>query len=139
MDTTKETVFEFGGEGGSICIYRQKTDKGDIFIYHHSEIDPIDEEIVINKTLQFDSFEQPFNIINERYSWYTLFVTLVHMDFRDYVRTHLIYQLNNNKIIPRYIRSEKRYLEESLDISLIYNDDNKWSAVDGLELSNQLR
>lgn len=56
----KEKVFEILGEGGGICISRQKSETEEIFIYRHSEFDPTDEGLDINEKSIYLNFEKPF-------------------------------------------------------------------------------
>jgi hypothetical protein len=71
-----ETVFRIGGEGGGIKITRLKYGSEEIFLYNHNEFDPTDEGLDINKTDHYNSFEEAFEKIHQRYPWYSLYVRL---------------------------------------------------------------
>lgn len=124
METEK--VFEFCGEGGSICISRQTGTEKMKFIYKHHEFDPTDEGLDINKRLEFDDFETPFQIINSKYPWYLLHIEIIHNDFRGYIINQLIQNLNDDEWShqrPDYIQSK---LEEALQIKLYYEEKKGW-------------
>jgi hypothetical protein len=120
MSVQKETIFEIGGEGGGISIYRLRSKLGEKYIYHHSEFDPTDEGPGVNFKDQYTSFEQPFQLIINRYSWYRLHMMTVHEDIRNYVIEELIKDLNSKFVIPEELRFSKDNLEASLKIRLIY-------------------
>ncbi len=124
----KEILFEIGGEGGSISISR-KTDGNIVkYIYHHNEFDPIDDETLINVETEFDSFEEPFQIINLQYSWYNLYIQVVHEDYRDYIIQNLIGKLNKKNIRMDDLYWSISRLEETLKIKLTYNINERfWS------------
>ncbi len=118
---TTETIFEIGGEGGSIEISRRKDESGEKFIYHHTEFDPTDEGLDVNKNDEYDNFEQPFQLINKRYAWYMLYIETVHDDFRSYIIDQLIEKLNVRPVSPDYLEYNWRKLEDSLKIKLHYS------------------
>ena len=99
-----EKVFEFGGEGGSICIYRQINNSQEIFIYHHSEFDPTDEGLEISKNREYKTFNEPFQLIHDRYPWYLMYLEQVHDDFKDHVIARLIEKLNQKSIKPNQLQ-----------------------------------
>ena len=128
-----EIVFQIAGEGGSICINRQKTKLGEKFIYHHSEFDPSEEGLDVNIKADYDNFEQPFQLINKKYPWYSLFILTAHADFWNYIIENLIEKLNEESIPPEYLNRNKDELEDSLKIKLNYcsnehNDTPLWSC-----------
>lgn len=124
----KEILFEIGGEGGSISISR-KTDGNIVkYLYHHNEFDPIDDETLINVETEYDSFEEPFQIINLQYSWYNLYIQVVHEDYRGYIIQNLIGKLNKKNIRIEDLHWSISRLEESLKIKLTYNINERfWS------------
>jgi hypothetical protein len=142
MSVQKETIFEIGGEGGGISIYRLRSKLGEKYIYHHSEFDPTEEGPGVNFKHQYATFEEPFQLIINRYSWYTLHMMKVHEDIRNYVIEELIKDLNSKCVTPEDLRFSKYNLERSLKIRLIYRKkgDNKiWSYKrDPKGLSNHL-
>lgn len=121
QNTKIERVFEIGAEGGGICITRRITEEGERFYYRHREFDPTDEgfEVIIDK--EYDSFEEPFQLINDKYSWYLLFILTVHDDFKNYVTERLIERLNKDFVTPDTLRSTKYDWEDALEIKLIYD------------------
>jgi len=116
-----EDVFEILGEGGAICISRQKDEISEKFIYHHNEFDPTEEGLSINKNDVYDNFEQPFQLINERYPWYMLQLETIHDDYRNYIIEKLIEKLNKKLITPNYLAYNQLSLEHYLKIKLDYN------------------
>ena len=118
MKRHEEIVFEILGEGGRISILRQSNEYGEKFIYHHSEFDPTNEGLGVNKKGEFNNFEQPFQLINNKYSWYTLHVETVHEDYREFVLNQLIEKLNKDEISPDQSRNFQNRLEEAFHIKL---------------------
>lgn len=113
-----EKVFEVLGEGGGICISRQ-VDKSRVkFIYHHSEFDPTSEGLDKNKKCEYNNFEQPFQLINDRYPWYLLYLETVHDDYRNYIIERLIEKLNHKSAMLDNFEYHKGDLENSLKIKL---------------------
>lgn len=131
-----KTIFEIGGEGGSISISRHADENSVKYIYSHNELDPTDEGLAVHKMDEYDSFEEPFQIINNKYSWYNLFVQTIHEDYREYIIRNLIYKLNMKKISPDYFHWSKSRLEKTLRIKLTYDIDEKnelvWNFHDSL-------
>ena len=136
---TTETIFEIGGEGGSIEISRRKDESGEIFIYHHNEFDPTDEGLNVSINDKYDNFEQPFQLINKRYRWYMLYIQTVHDDFRNYILEKLIEKLNDGSVTPNYLENFRERLENSLNIDFNYSknnqsDKNTWSYSSRLDI-----
>ncbi len=115
-----EKVFEILGEGGGICIYRKSNELIDKFIYSHNEFDPTDEDLDVNKNEEYDNFEQAFQLINDRYSWYMLHIETVHDDYKKFISEKLIEKLNNKSITFDYLAFRKDSLENSLGVKLNY-------------------
>jgi hypothetical protein len=113
-----EKVFEILGEGGGICISRQKNELGEKFIYHHKEFDPSDEGLDVNIKDVYDNFEQPFQLINNQYPWYILHLSVVHNEFRNYIIEMLIEKLNDKPALIENFEYHKEDLEHSLNIKL---------------------
>ena len=116
-----EKVFEILGEGGGICIKRQKSKTKESFLYTHSEFDPTDEELDINEKSVYQSFEQPFQLINKKYPWYKMHIETVHDDYRNYIIENLIEKLNEKSIVPDYLNFSRKELEHILKIELKCN------------------
>ena len=112
-----EKVFEILGEGGGICISRQKRKSGTKFIYHHNEFDPTKEGLDVNKKNEYDNFEQPFQLINDRYPWFLLNLT-VHDDYKNFIIERLIEKLNHKSALIENFEYHKDDLENSLKIKL---------------------
>lgn len=115
---TTEKVFEILSEGGGISIKRQKSKIHERFVYEHNEFDPTDEGLDVYKKVVYQSFEEPFQLINDRYPWYNLYIETAHKDYRDYIIDRLIEKLNDKSIRPDSLGYRKQRLEESLDIEL---------------------
>ena len=116
-----EKVFEILGEGGGICITRQKNKLIEKFIYHHNEFDPTDEGLSINKHDEYDNFEQPFQLINDRYRWFLLHIETLHYDYRNYIIDRLIDKLNEKSFSLNSFIYKKDRLENYLKIKLNYS------------------
>ena len=84
MNFSTETVFEVLAEGGSISIQRQRRQNGDTFIFHFNEYDPV-EDIVVTKADEYESFEEAFDRINDRYPWYKLHLDVVYPEYCSFV------------------------------------------------------
>ena len=134
-----ETVFEFLAEGGSLAIERHRNRGGETFIYHHNEMDFTDEGLEVNDKGEYDSFEQPFQLINSKYPWYRLSVETVHEDYRDYVLTELINALNKKGIAPDELRHSKRYLEKALHVKLEFGNPPIKSSLQNIKVSNLMK
>ena len=119
-----EKVFEILGEGGAICITRQKNKTEEKFSYNHSEFDPTEEGLDINEEGVYQSFEKPFQLINNKYPWYMLHIKTVHNDYRKFIIDKLIEKLNEKSIKSDYLEYSKNRLEESLGIKLSFNLNN---------------
>ena len=120
-----EKVFEIGGEGGGISIIREKDKSEEKFIYHHSEFDPTNEGLDVNKSDEYINFDEPFQLINNKYRWYLLYIETVHEDFRNYIIDKLIDKLNENSISPDYLNNSKNQLEHILKIELKFEVNKK--------------
>ena len=53
-------ILEVSGESGRIRIFRKRIKRKHIFVYQHNEVDDCDEDLSVNKTTKFDSFESVF-------------------------------------------------------------------------------
>lgn len=113
-----EKVFELLAEGGGLCITRQKSQTGEKFFYSRNEFVPSDEGLDVNERTEHASFEEPFQLINERYPWYRLHIATVHDDYRGFVINKLIEKLNEKLVQPDRMADSKTRLEESLRIEL---------------------
>ena len=121
-----ETVFEVGGEGGSLQIDRQIDSNGIKFIYHHHESYPTDEDLSIHENGEYEDFETPFQIINRKYPWYSLYIVTIHDDFKDYIKSQLIQKLNHEDWSHQRAGYFQSRLEEALQIKLGYKEKDGW-------------
>jgi hypothetical protein len=131
-----ENVFEILGEGGGICINRQKSKNEELFLYNHSEFDPTEEGLDINEKGVYPSFEKIFQLINNKYPWYMLHIETVHNDYRKFIVDKLIEKLNEEAIKPNYLKYSKNRLEESLAIRLTFKLNNGktiWNYTETVE------
>jgi hypothetical protein len=110
-----ETVFEIGAEGGSICIYRQRDGSVDKFIMYHNEFDPLadDDETLVDVKKEYDTFNKAFQYI-ERFPWQSLYIKVVHKDFRNNITEKLKEKLKEKLSVPdELLNSEDlHYIEE---------------------------
>ncbi|MDX9696716.1 MAG: hypothetical protein RBT49_13080 [Bacteroidales bacterium] len=128
-----EIVFEIGGEGGGICIKREKSQSEERFIYHQNEFDPTDEGLDVKIKDEYINFEVPFQLINNKYPWHALYAETVHKDFREYIIEKLIEKLNNSWIEQKHFHSAKERWEKILkgELNCKMNSQNVpyWSFV----------
>lgn len=126
MLQNNELVFLFGGEGGGIEI-RRECEK---FIYHHNEFDATGEGGDIDKKFEFDTFAEPFQMINSRYRWYSMFF-MVHEDFQEFVAVELVKRLNQNGVNPTDFRFSQSYFDHSLGVTIKFESEPipMWSVV----------
>ncbi len=124
-----EKVFEISGETGGISITRQKHKTEEKFLYHHSEWDPTDEGLDVNEEIEYPSFEEPFQVINNKYSWFMMYIE-IHSDYRNYIADQLIEKLNKMSIEPDYLGRRIAQLEHALKVELkcdLVNNQPFWS------------
>lgn len=86
--------------------------------YQHNEFDPSNEGLNVNIKDEYSNFEQPFQLINNKYPWYKLEIETVHDDFKNYISEKLIEKLNEKEVTPDNIEYSKDQLEEKLNIKL---------------------
>lgn len=131
-----EKVFEILAEGGEICIRRRKSKTEELFLYDHSEFDPFDDGLSYNEKVVYQSFERPFQLINNRYPWYMLYIEILHKDYRNYVIDKLIEKLNEKSINPNDLNYSKMRLEQILKIELkckLNNNKPVWNYLENNE------
>ncbi len=90
----QECIFEIGGEGGSIVIYREKRKTGTVYIYNHNETDFSDEGMNIAIKNEYSTFEAAIDKLSEKLPWYCLYLVNVHADYKQEVSVALINKLN---------------------------------------------
>ena len=91
----QECIFEIGGEGGSIAIYREKRKTGTVFIYNHNETDFSDEGLEISKRNEFLHFEDALKLITTKYPIHVLYLDTAHPDFRHEISNGILDHLND--------------------------------------------
>lgn len=76
----------------------------------------------------------------EEIPWYRLFLMVVHEDFRKYIAEELIKDLNSKSVSPEKLEYNRRDLEHSLKIRLIYRTTGHkgWSYSTDPAVSNSL-
>lgn len=126
---SNEIVFKIGAEGGSICITRGIVESGEKFYYRHREYDPIDESLEVSIDKEYNSFEEPFELINKKYTWYLLYAIAVHDDFKSYVGNRLVERLNKDSVNPENLQNKQYDWEDKLKTRLIY----KWNQPDNFK------
>lgn len=117
-------VFEIDGEGGAIRIFKKRIKTKYVFIYQHNEQDFSDEELSVNKTAKYDSFESAFQQINTLYSIYFLYILTVHENYKEYISDQLVKKLNNDNISFEDFNNRERF-EEILNVKLCFNSTKK--------------
>ncbi len=139
MARQEEIVFEILFEGGRIRIVRLRTKSGEKFVYHHNEFDPTDEGLDHSKKGEYKNFEQPFQLINNKYPWYMLSLETVHEDFRDYILSELIKKLHKHGVSPDEIRYTQHSLEETLNIKLEFGSPPLKSSLQNIKVVNLMK
>ena len=113
-----QIVFEVDVEGGSIHIERQRSFNKEIFIYHHNEMDASEQSLEVSSNGKYATFEQAFQLIHTRYSWYFSQLSIVHEDYRNYVLEEMIKTFNFLEITPDGLEYSKKVLEKALKVEL---------------------
>ena len=113
-----EVVFSLGSECGGIRISRQRNNDEVAFIYHHNEFDPIDDELLINVVSKFPTFEEAFQLIQERYRWFRLYIDTVHEDYRAHLADKLLEKLNEDGASVAELSYNQEQLERVLGVKL---------------------
>jgi hypothetical protein len=131
-----ETVFEILTEGGSLTIMRKRNQNEEKFIYHHNEMDLTDEGLEINEKGEYDSFDQPFQLINSKYPWFRLHLATLHENFRDYVLAELIIAVNKQGVSPDDLFFSKQDLEKSLNAKLEFIKSNDTDFLEFVSVPN---
>ena len=134
-----ETVFEILAEGGSLTIERKRNRYGEKFIYHHNEMDLTDEGLEINKSGEYTTFEQPFQLINSKYPWFRLHLATIHEDYRNFVIDELIKSLMFQGITPDELRYSQRDLEKTLNIKLEFGNPPIKSRLQNIKVTNLMK
>lgn len=132
----KETVFEVLAEGGSLSIIRIKYRNEEKFIYYHNEMDMTDEGLGIDKKCEYENFEQPFQLINNKYPWFQLHLAIVHEDYRSYVLDELIKTLMFQGITPDELRYSQSDLEKALSVKLEFGFAPIQNGLQQIEVKN---
>lgn len=135
----KEVVFEIQAEGGSLRIERKRYRKNEKFIYHHSEIDLTDEGLGINEKGEYETFEKPFQIINNKFPWFQLHLSTVNEEYRDYVLSELVKALNSQSITPDELKYSKKDLEKVLNIELKFGFLPARSGLQNIKVTNLVK
>jgi hypothetical protein len=91
----KEIVFEIGGEGGSIAIYREERKDKTVYIYDHNETDFSESGLDIAYTNEFNSFEEAFDKLDRQYPWHVLYLDKIDAPYKRLVIDKLIIKLNS--------------------------------------------
>jgi len=123
-NSNEEAIFEIGGEGGSLSIYK----KGNKFLYKHNENDFSVDGYNINTWNEFSTFEAAFQLINEKYPWHLLYLVRVDDNYKEYIYQKLIFKLNEEKISPESFN--KSEFEEKLGVffySTYEKDEIRWN------------
>ena len=91
----KEVVFEIGGEGGSIVIYREERKDKTVYIYDHNETDFSESGLDIAYTNEFNSFEEAFDKLDRQYPWHILYLEKIDAPYIRLVIDKLLIKLNS--------------------------------------------
>lgn len=135
----EEIVFEILAEGGGLTIKRLKDRNSVKFYYHHNEFDATEEGLDVNRKGEYDSFDEPFQLINSKYPWYCLHLTTLHEDFRLYVLTELINVLNKFNVSTDALRHSKQDLEKSLNVHLEFGNPPLRNGLQNIKVTNLMK
>jgi len=91
----KEVVFEIGGEGGSIVIYREERKDKTVYIYDHNETDFSESGLDVAYTNEFNSFEEAFDKLDRQYPWHILYLEKIDAPYIRLVIDKLLIKLNS--------------------------------------------
>ena len=91
----KEVVFEIGGEGGSIAIYREERKDKTVYIYDHNETDFSESGLDVAYTNEFNSFEEAFDKLDRQYPWHILYLEKIDEPYIRLVIDKLLIKLNS--------------------------------------------
>ena len=139
MTKHKEIVFEILGEGGDISIQRIRDKNGEKFFYHHNEMDLTDEGRDVNEIGMYQTFEQPFNLINERYPWFQLHLQTVSEEYKNFVLEELIQKLQHDRITPDELKHSKNRLEEILNVKLEFSRKPLNGSLQNIKVENLVK
>jgi signal recognition particle GTPase len=114
-----DIVFEITDEKGTVSINRVPNKYGNKLIYYLNDYASLSDLSEAKGKGEYNSFEQPFQLIDNKYTWYMMEQVIVHVDFRKYVIEKLIERLNSKSVSPAEIFTNKEYLEDCLKIKLI--------------------
>lgn len=131
-----EPVFEILAEGGSLRIFRKRTKSGERFLYAHNEMDPTDEGLDVNGETTFESFEEPFQVINNSYPWFQLHLESVHEDYKKYVLDELIKVLTKKGVSPDELRYNQGQLEKQLGVQLHFGNAPITTGMQNITVEN---
>ncbi len=123
--TKPEIIFELLAEGGRLRIERHKNKFGEKFIYERSEMGISDNDLNVHEKNESDKFEEVFELINKKYTWYQLNIDTIHHDYKNYILTQLIDKLNNESVSLENLY-QKDSLNKKLNVELIYMTEKKW-------------
>ncbi len=129
-NTMKEScVFSVGGEGGGIDIVKVENGKDIWYRYCHSEMDPTDNGLDVNKTEIYRDFNTAFQMITNRYRhWYQLWIR-VSAESKNYIQERLIEALNTREETPETLRYSLSRIENALSVKLHYKN-GKFSTTE---------
>ena len=127
----QECIFEIGGEGGSIAIYREKRKTGTVYIYNHNETDFSDEGMNIAIKNEYSTFEAAMYKLSEKIPWYCLYLVNVHEDYKQVVSVALINKLNalSEHEIGEFGSYEKTQFEKMLGVRFELDKQNVFIGV----------
>ena len=123
-------MFDIGAEGGGITIEKVYKDNKPVYIYEHNEFDPTDEGLDINQKYEFDTFEEAFQRLNNKYDWFYLHLEHINNEVKEYVWDELIKKLNekavsNKELYHKINDIQKAFGKELTSIKI--NDKTIWS------------
>lgn len=132
----QECIFEIGGEGGSIAIYREKRKTGTVFIYNHNETDFSDEGLDISKRNEYLHFEDALKLITTKYPIHVLYLDTAHPDFRHEISNGILDHLNDfrGNIVSEVDFYSKYQFENLLDGRFQLDKQNVFAGLHNLSI-----
>jgi hypothetical protein len=103
------------------------------------EMDLTDEGLDVNEKGEYESFDQPFQLINSKYPWFMLHLKTLHQDYRDYVLSELIIALNKQGITPDELRYSKQDLEKLLNVKLVFGNLPLRNGLQKIKVTNLMK
>ena len=127
-------VLEIGGESGGIRIFKKRIKTKSVFIYQHNGTDLGENDLSVNKTGKYESFELVFQEIINSFQLEVLYISTIDFSYTNFVADELVKRLNSSKMSVDNFKNKLRF-EEVLKIKFEFNAvENKWKKrIEGID------